>query len=246
MDIVRKITKLLSKAHKKQYLLEEDRFLFEKIRTIIGFSPKELSWYKEAFSLKTSFGRNNYDRLEFLGDSVLGSIISCYLFEHYPNGNEGFLTQMKSKIVNRKNLNQIGERLELRCLISEEKGFKHSKDLSGNLLESFIGAVYMDFGYEICKGIVLSRIIPEAEMDRLKNKIISYKSLILEWCQKNKWTLNYETKEEILPSKQVVFRSVIFINGNQRAAATETSKKKAEEKVAQRAFYALNKKVKIV
>lgn len=225
---------------------ERAYFIHKKLDEVLNIKPNNIDWYLEAFSIRSPNCSQNYDRLEFLGDAVLGSIISYYLYQQYPNDNEGFLTQMKSKIVNRKNLNQIGERLELRALIKGRKGFKQSEDLSGNLLESLIGAIYMDLGYDECQKVVLTELFSQSEITRLEHKIISYKSLLLEWSQKHKIKIDYQTREEILPNQAKRFKAEIYLNGEKIINAADTSKKRAEEKAAQRAFYALNKKEKIV
>ncbi|AZZ59048.1 ribonuclease III [Riemerella anatipestifer] len=244
MKIGRYFNRILSRRKKPRYT-QREAFIVKGLEKILGIQPKEVSWYQEAFSLKSTSSQLNYDRLEFLGDAVLGSIVSYYLYRQYPQESEGFLTQMKSKIVNRKNLNQIGEKLNLTSLVLKN-GSKFGADLSGNLLEALIGAIYMDFGYDKCQKVVLSKILTHSEMLKLENKIISYKSLLLEWSQKNKIKIDYKTEEELLPSKAKMFKTYIFVGGDKVASATETSKKKSEEKAAQRAFYTLNKKEKII
>ncbi|MDY3339267.1 ribonuclease III [Riemerella anatipestifer] len=244
MKIGRYFNRILSRRKKPRYT-QREAFIVKGLEKILGIQPKEVSWYQEAFSLKSTSSQLNYDRLEFLGDAVLGSIVSYYLYRQYPQESEGFLTQMKSKIVNRKNLNQIGEKLNLTSLVLKN-GSKFGADLSGNLLEALVGAIYMDFGYDKCQKVVLSKILTHSEMLKLENKIISYKSLLLEWSQKNKIKIDYKTEEELLPSKAKMFKTYIFVGGDKVASATETSKKKSEEKAAQRAFYTLNKKEKII
>lgn len=227
----------------------EDLSFRDKIQNITGREIRNINFYKEAFSLKISSEKDtkNYERLEFLGDSVLGSIISWYLFDTYPKANEGYLSQMKSKIVNRKNLNKLGEDLGFIQLIQKDnKTNCLSENIYGNLLEAFIGAVYLDLGYDVCKKIILERLLPSAEIKKLEYKIISYKGLLLEWAQKNKHTLRYETRAESSGNRTVNFRSIIWIDDKKISNASESSKKKAEEKAAQRAFYILNKREKII
>lgn len=226
----------------------KEKLLSARIRKIIGQRIRSISFYEEAFSLKNQYKSHsrNYERLEFLGDAVLGSIVSSYLYRNYPEEKEGFLTQMKSKIVNRKNLNMLGEKLRLTEFIVNDNNGSLGENISGNLFEAFIGAIYLDFGYEKCKEIVLKRLLTKKEIERLENKIVSYKGLLLEWGQKKKVTLKYQTTEEILPNKTVIFRSCIYLNNEKVSNASESSKKKAEEKAAQRAFYTLNKKENIV
>ncbi len=246
MELQKYFSKFLTKQRKT--LSEKDLFLSTEITKITGHSLQNIDLYREAFSLKNSSSRKtkNYERLEFLGDSILGSIISCHLFETYPNANEGYLTQMKSKIVNRKNLNKIGEDLKLPSFIQNGNTTTLSENISGNLFEALIGAVYLDLGYVPCKKIVLEKLLTAEEINKLENKIVSYKGLLLEWSQKKKIQLRYETCEETLPNKNTVFRSYVWLDDEKISNATETSKKKSEEKAAQRAFYTLNKKENIL
>ena len=249
MELKNYFSRFLPK-NRTQKLSEKDNLFRKKISELVGYNVHNLEIYKEAFSLKTSSkntNKKNYERLEFLGDSVLGTIISCHLFHIYPNENEGFLTQMKSKIVNRKNLNKLGDDLKLCSLLQVD--ISHtvlSENISGNLLEALIGAVYLDIDYEFCKKIVLERILTPTTINKLENKIISYKGLLLEWSQKKKIPIKYETCEELQPNKIAVFRCYVWLQNEKISNAVEASKKKAEEKAAQRAFYVLSKKENII
>ena len=248
MEFQKYFSKFLLKDKKKNFSEEDYQFKTE-IEKIIGLQLENLEIYKEAFSLKSSSklkNKKNYERLEFLGDSVLGTIISFYLFEKYNCSNEGYLTQMKSKIVNRKNLNRLGDELGLKNLIRNNNSLTLSENISGNLLEALVGAIYLDFSYELCHKIVLEKLLKESDIDKLENKIISYKGLLLEWSQKKKVAICYETCEEFQANNILVFRSNVILNQEKIANATDSSKKKAEEKAAQRAFYILNKKENIV
>ncbi len=244
MELQKYFSKFLAKRKK---MSEQDYVFCSELSKIIGYEIQNITPYREAFSLKSSEKKHqkNYERLEFLGDSVLGSIISCYLFGAYPEENEGFLTQMKSKIVNRKNLNKLGDELHLVKLIQNQSNTL-SENISGNLFEALIGAIYLDFGYDVCKKVVLEKIFTPDQINKLEKKIVSYKSLLLEWSQKKKVAIRYETSEEHQVSRNIVFRAYVWIGTDKIANATETSKKKAEEKAAQRAFYILNKKESIV
>ncbi|MGZ5262391.1 MAG: ribonuclease III family protein, partial [Kaistella sp.] len=177
---------------RKNNLSEKDYYLSTEISKITGCSVQNISLYREAFSLKTSTSKkNNYERLEFLGDSVLGAIISCHLFSTYPHANEGYLTQMKSKIVNRKNLNKLGDELGLTKFLQNDSPSTLSENISGNLFEALIGALYLDVEYETCKKVVLERLLTPSEINKLENKIVSYKGLLLEWSQKKKVSIRY-------------------------------------------------------
>ena len=248
MELQKYFSKFLLKQRKKT-LTERDYFLSIELQKILGTEIQNINFYREAFSIKNSSKNQdaNYERLEFLGDSVLGTIISCHLFHTYPKANEGYLTQMKSKIVNRKNLNKLGDQLKLTDLLSKSNvATSLGENISGNLFEALIGAIYLDFQYETCKRIVLERLLTPSEINKLEHKIVSYKSLLLEWSQKKKLNIKYETCEEIQVNKSVVFRCHVWLENERIANATETSKKKAEEKSAQRAFYILNKKENIL
>ena len=247
MELKKYLTQFL--VNRKKQLSEKDYILASEISKITGCTVQNIDLYREAFSIKTSSKNKqvkNYERLEFLGDSVLGTIISCHLFATYPDANEGYLTQMKSKIVNRKNLNKLGTELGLTKFLQNDVNTSLSKNISGNLLESLVGALYLDVDYETCKKIVLQRLLTPSEINKLENKIVSYKGLLLEWSQKKKVIIKYETCEEVQPNKNMVFRSHVWLDEVKIANATETSKKKAEEKAAQRAFYILNKKQSII
>ena len=249
MELKNYFFKFLPK-NRTQKLSEKDLLFRKNISHIVGYNIHNLEIFKEAFSLKSSTkstNKKNYERLEFLGDSVLGTIISCHLFQTYPNENEGFLTQMKSKIVNRKNLNKLGEDLKLSNLLQVDTSqIILSENISGNLLEALIGAIYLDIDYEFCKKIVLDRILTPSTINKLENKIISYKGLLLEWSQKKKVSIRYETCEEIQPNKTILFRCHVWLQNEKISNALEASKKKAEEKAAKRAFYALSKKENII
>lgn len=247
MELQKYFSKFLLNKRKRK-LTERDYFLSTRLYTMLGTEIQNVALYREAFSLKSSSKNkdSNYERLEFLGDSVLGTIISCHLFHTYPQANEGYLTQMKSKIVNRKNLNKLGEDLKLIDLLQKQTAVALGENISGNLLEALIGAVYLDFQYDACKRIVLEKLLTPTEINKLENKIVSYKGLLLEWSQKKKLNIKYETCEEIQVNRSVVFRCHVWLGEEKIANATETSKKKAEEKAAQRAFYILNKKENIL
>lgn len=246
MGLRKYFSKFLKTKNKK--FSEKDLVFCKKITEIIGVKIRNIEFYKEAFSLKIPSKRNkqNYERLEFLGDSILGSIISCYLFETYPKANEGYLTQMKAKIVSRRNLNKLGEKLNFLHFVQKDNSSLLGDNICGNLLEAFIGAVYLDLGYENCKKIVLKRLFTPTEIEKLENKITSYKGILLEWSQKKKYSLRYETEIEPTINKSICFRSIVWINDKKISTAIESSKKKAEEKAAQRAFYILNKKENII
>lgn len=243
MNIIRKIFSK-SRSH-------EDGIFFNSLEKILGFPPNDLEPYQKAFTHRSSNKLDkqgnpmNYERLEFLGDAMLGSVIAGYLFNKAPYGDEGYLTKMRSKIVSREHLNELGKDLKLIQFIESKVPVQHFGDnIHGNIFESLIGAIYLDKGYEFCEKFINSRvIIPYVDIDRLEGKVISYKSLVIEWCQKEKKTFFFDIFEDNGIDGQRLFGVRLSIDDKVIAKARATSKKKAEEKAAQRAYFAFQEKI---
>jgi ribonuclease-3 len=187
----------------------------------------------------------NYERLEFVGDAMLGAVIASHLFNEVPQGDEGYLTKMRSKIVSRDHLNELGKELNLIDLVQS----KIAKDnfgniIHGNLFEALVGAIYLDRGYDYCERFIFNRvIIPHVDIQKLEGKVISYKSLLIEWCQKEKKTFNYNVYEDTGNDDTRHFSVKLSINNKIISKARATSKKKAEEKASKRAFFAFQTKI---
>jgi ribonuclease-3 len=230
---------------------KEDGDFFLGISNILGFKPKKLNIYKKAFlhrsaNKKDKNGRPlNYERLEFLGDSMLGTIISRYLYNEVPNGDEGYLTKMRSKIVSRKHLNELGKDLNLISYVESRIPKSHFGDnIHGNVFEALIGAIYLDRGYKYCEKFINDRVIePYVDIEQLEGKVISYKSLVIEWCQKQKKEFKYKVYEDTGKDPLKHFAVKLSIDERVMAKARATSKKKAEEKASKRAFFALQDKM---
>lgn len=224
----------------------------KEIKQTIGFSPKNISYYKEAFthtSVKKIDRETNitvsYERLEFLGDAILSAVISSYLFEEAPYGDEGYLTKMRSKIVSRDRLNELGRELNLIQFIEKNDKATHlSRDIDGNLLEALIGAIYMDRGYNYAQKFIYKKVIkPYVDIEKLENKITSYKSFFIEWCQKKKYDYNYEVYEDTGKNSKTHFSVKLFLNDQLVSKGRATSKKKAEEIASKRAYYHFQNKM---
>lgn len=224
---------------------KKDGIFYDKIEKLLGFPPNNILVYKEAFIHRSASKKNkqtgkrlNYERLEFLGDAILGAVIAHWLYQESPNEQEGYLTQMRSKIVSRKSLNNLGSKLGLESVIQSKT--QDSKDIVGDVFESLIGAIYEDQGYDICQKFILSRIIkPYIDLQQLENHIASYKSLIIEWSQKNKKTLEFKTIEEDNAEDNTVFISSLMIDNKVIAKGRANSKKKAEETAAKRTYFSM-------
>jgi ribonuclease-3 len=230
----------------------EDGIFFDRIQNILNLKPTRLSVYKQAFThsslrLKNKDGQLiNYERLEFLGDSILDAVISTYLFENAPHGDEGYLTKMRSKIVSRKNLNILGESLSLTDLVLSEKSpSRLGKNINGNLFEALIGAIYVDKGFKVCKAFIYAKVIKkDADLSELEKRVMSYKSLMIEWCQKNKFPFEFVIEDDNGRDQEKHFTVKLIINNQISGKARETSKKRAEEKASQRAYFSFQNSIK--
>jgi ribonuclease-3 len=243
---MRIIKKIFSKSRSL-----EDGIFFGAIEKILGFAPKNIDFYKKAFTHPSSnildeVGNPlNYERLEFLGDAMLSAVIAGHLFNEAPTGDEGYLTKMRSKIVSREHLNELGKDLNLVQFVESKVPVQHFGDnIHGNIFESLVGAIYLDRGYEYCEKFIQKRvIIPYVDITRLEGKVISYKSLVIEWCQKEKRQFHFDIFEDNGIDGERLFGVKLSIDEKVIAKARATSKKKAEEKASQRAYFAFQEKI---
>jgi len=213
---------------------------FSKFQEKLGIRTSNKALYKEAFThrslnLKNAKGEAvNFERLEFLGDALLTSIVAEYLFQYYPLAKEGALTKLRAKIVSRVKLNQIGKEMglfELAQISNHHKNF--GDDIHGNLLESLIGALFIDRGYEKTKNYVIKKIIlPNVDMERLESLVLSYKAFLIEWGQKQKKEIQFITEEDAGVHPKISYTALIFLDREPLAKSKALSKKKAEEKAA--------------
>ncbi len=224
---------------------------FMQLSKILGFKPKHIKFYQTAFThrsmnLKDSKGNAiNYERLEFLGDATLSAVIASHLYLEVPSGDEGYLTKMRSKIVSREHLNELGKDLNLIDLVeSKIPSGQFGDNIHGNIFEALIGAIFLDRGYKFCEKFIYKRvIIPYVDIETLEGKVISYKSLLIEWCQKEKKTFGYNVYEDTGNDDVRHFSVKLSIDKKIVAKARATSKKKAEEKASKRAFFAFQSKM---
>ena len=187
----------------------------------------------------------NYERLEFLGDATLSAVIASHLYLEVPSGDEGYLTKMRSKIVSREHLNELGKDLNLIDLVkSKIPSGQFGDNIHGNIFEALIGAIFLDKGYKFCEKFIYKRvIIPYVDIATLEGKVISYKSLLIEWCQKEKKAFGYNVYEDTGNDEVRHFSVKLSIDEKIVAKARATSKKKAEEKASKRAFFAFQNKI---
>ncbi|MFL9845058.1 ribonuclease III [Flavobacterium rhizosphaerae] len=242
---------ILNKIFKKSRQPEGDGIFYNQMKALLGFAPLTIDYYQRAFihrsSNKTDENGNaiNYERLEFLGDAMLGAVIAAHLFSEVPTGDEGYLTKMRSKIVSREHLNELGRDLNLIKWVKSKVSAQHfGENIHGNLFEAFIGAIYLDRGFVYCEKFIFEKVIvPYVDIPKLEGKVISYKSLVIEWCQKGKKPFHYEVYEDNGTEGQKHFGVKLSIDNKVVAKARATSKKKAEEKASQRAYFAFQEKI---
>ncbi|MGK4566662.1 ribonuclease III [Flavobacterium sp. 3HN19-14] len=229
----------------------EGGIFFGEIEKILGFPPQKLDCYKLAFTHRSSNKTDDkgnplsYERLEFLGDSILSSVIAAHLFNEVPGGDEGYLTKMRSKIVSREHLNELGRDLNLIRFVESKVPPQHfGENIHGNIFEALIGAIYLDLGYPSCEKFIKKAVIePYVDIPRLEGKVISYKSLVIEWCQKEKKSFHFDVFEDNGIGGERLFGVKLSIDDKVIAKARAVSKKKAEEKAAQRAYFAFQEKM---
>jgi ribonuclease-3 len=208
---------------------------------LLGFFPDDIRVYEEALLHKSSSkeGKNgcyyNNERLEFLGDAVLDAVIADILYKRFPNRNEGFLTNTRSKIVKRETMDKVANQLGLHNLIISSARIKNLKShILGNALEAFIGAVYLDQGYRKTRKFIDSKIIkPYIDIDALARKEVNFKSKLLEWSQKYKVALDFKLVENFTDNERnPVFQSQALLNGVLAGIGTGYSKKESQQQAA--------------
>ena len=219
---------------------QKDKAYTRSLQRLLGFAPANLAIFKLAFkhSSQTKKAYTSNERLEYLGDAVLDTVISDYLFKKYPLRGEGFLTELRSKIVNRKRLGDIGEKLELIKFLDYDKGYvKINSTILGNAVEALIGAVYLDVGYIRTKKFVFDKILYAfIDLDELQESDINYKSRLFEWSQKFNYELDFRVEEEKVVNKYRIFVVGAYVN-NKRLGRGEGRSKKDAQKAAAKEVY---------
>jgi ribonuclease-3 len=210
----------------------------KELKNILGFRPNNISLYKTALthrSVREGADENN-ERLEYLGDAVLSAMIADYLFKRYPYREEGFLTEMRSKMVNRQQLNDIAIRMGLKkiTLFNKMDGSLKVSQIFGNTLEALVGAMYLDSGYKRASRWVLEHVIqPHMFMDDLEILEINHKNKLYGWANKNGKVLEFETLNEKLENGRRLFTIAAVVDGNNIAEAKAFNKKDASQIAAQ-------------
>lgn len=241
---------LFSTRSNGTYLLNKQEFS-SCLKKIIGFKPGNLRLYEIAFihrsaSFTLSDGKKvNNERLEYLGDAILDAVLSDYLFGLFPDANEGFLTKIRSRIVNREVLNQLAVSLGIdKLLVSHINSLYPTKNLYGDALEALIGSIFLDKGFKKTKKVLLKNVINKhLDINKIVNTDTDYKSLVFEWVQKNKSNLIFTYKEEYdFHQKKSVFSTKLFINRDEFGEGHGSSKKEAEQEASRQALKTIKNK----
>ena len=228
--------KLFSSNRKEFYLFLKD---------VIGTYPNNLKLYDLAFLHKSASAVDsqgnfvNNERLEFLGDAILSAVIADFLYNRFPQEDEGFLTKMRSKLVNRAFLTKLTNDMGLSVFIDSNTTKKiDNSHIYGDALEALIGAIYLDKGYHAAKYFVTKKILSNfVDLNEIEQNDLNFKSQLIEWSQKNKKVLEFDTTEEFNEkSKQPKFTAIVVVDNQKLGHGTGTSKKEAHQNAARKAL----------
>lgn len=226
----------------------KEKELYRSFHSILGFYPRDIRFYKEALMHRSMSARSkegkplNNERLEFLGDAVLDAIVGEIVFQHFQGKKEGFLTNARSKIVQRESLGQLAVKLGLDKLVhSNSHNHSHNSYMAGNAFEAMVGAVYLDRGYKYCQRFVNEQIIGKLiDLDKIAYKEMNFKSKLLEWSQKYKVQLEFELLEEGRNEQgSPTFRTKVTANGIELGRGKGFSKKESHQQACKNALYRL-------
>ena len=231
-----------------RYHDKAEKELAMSIHNLFGFYPHNIFLYQLAFTHKSMSQKINgitvsNERLEYLGDAILSSIVAEYLFKKYPTKQEGFLTEMRSRIVSRSSLNKLSLKFGFENLVSYAKPHdKHSKfrSLGGNAFEAFTGAIFLDRGYKFTYKTIVDRIIKiHLDIDDIEKTDANFKSRILEWSQKQKHQLEFKMVKTTGEGFDKLYYIKLFIDEKEYAESCDFSIKGAEQLAAEKAWHAL-------
>lgn len=240
---------LRNQINKIRLFFRKDRESYLCFYKILGFYPHDIHIYEQALlhkstSVRSEKGRPlNNERLEFLGDAILDAIVGDIVYKRFEGKREGFLTNTRSKIVQRETLNLLAVEIGLDKLIKySTRSSSHNSYMYGNAFEAFVGAIYLDQGYERCKQFIEQRIINQyIDLEKLARKEVNFKSKLIEWSQKNKMEVSFELIEQFMDRDgNPVFQTEIRIEEIPAGTGSGYSKKESQQNAAQMAI----KKVK--
>lgn len=216
----------------------KDKELYLSLRQIIGFYPHDISYYKLALMHKSMYKRNakgkpvNNERLEFLGDAILDATVGDIVYRHFPGKREGFLTNTRSKLVQRETLNRLAQELGINQLIlSSGRSQSHNSYMGGNAFEALVGAIYLDRGYDACMQFMRNRILAQMiNIDKVAYKEVNFKSKLIEWSQKNRVRIDFKVlSQEKDKTGSPVFSYQVMLEGVEGCSGKGYSKKESQQ-----------------
>lgn len=220
---------------------EQEKKLIAAMKPMVGTKPLNINLYVLAISHSSIAKKNagglkdSNERLEFLGDAILGSVVAEHLFKIFPFKDEGFLTETRSKIVNRESLNLLAKKIGVQTIISFENNpnSRAHKSILGNTLEALVGAVYLDRGYKYCKKFIIRKLlIPHFDLEELAGTDSNFKSKIIEWAQKEGKDLSFEIENVVTKGNYKEFTAHVVVDGEVVGEGHGSSKKRAEQAAA--------------
>lgn len=244
-EMRRIIVVLRNQIYKIRLLFHKDRESYLCFYKILGFFPRDIRVYQQALlhkstSLRSEKGRPiNNERLEFLGDAILDAIVGDIVFKHFEGRREGFLTNTRSKIVQRETLNKLAVQIGLDKLVKySTRSSSHNSYMYGNAFEAFIGAIYLDQGYDRCMEFMVKKIFKNyIDLDKMSRKEVNFKSKLIEWSQKNKMKVSFELIEQFLDADyNPMFHTEVHVEGISAGTGTGYSKKESQQNAAQMAL----------
>lgn len=221
-----------------------DKEIYQSIKNIFGFYPGNIFLYQLALRHRSAAKeisegvKMSNERLEYLGDAILGAAVADFLFKKFPLKDEGFLTDMRSKIVSRASLNKLSQKLGIDKLIKvDNEHNKHFRSINGDAFEAMVGALFLDKGYDFTYRILIHRVVgTHFDLEELENSEMNHKSTLLEYCQKKKMELDYAVVKEIGNGYRKQFEVEAVVDGKTLSSARDYSIKGAEKLAAEKAY----------
>ena len=233
----------------------KDKELYLSLRQIIGFYPHDIGYYKLALMHKSMFKRNakgkpvNNERLEFLGDAILDATVGDIVYRHFPGKREGFLTNTRSKLVQRETLNRLAQEMGINQLIlSNGRSSSHNSYMGGNAFEALVGAIYLDRGYDACMKFMRKRILTQMiNIDKVAYKEVNFKSKLIEWSQKNRVRIDFRVlSQEKDKTGSPVFKYQVMLETVEGCTGTGFSKKESQQMASKLTLERLRKEPQFI
>ena len=233
----------------------KEKELYISIHNIFGVYPRNITYYKQALMHKSIMHRNekgkpvNNERLEFLGDAILDAVVGDIVFAHFPGKREGFLTNTRSKLVQRETLNKLAQEMGINQLImSSGHSFSHNSYMGGNAFEALVGALYLDRGYNACMRFMKKRILAQMiNIDKVAYKEVNFKSKLIEWSQKNRVKLSFDLLTQAKDKNgSPIFTYQVVIEGVKGCVGKGFSKKESQQQASKLTLEKLKKEPQFI